>query len=132
MIIIPNILISNFCEACDGEHSEKVWLKKNRYCGKSVFCTSIASLAKMKTVVNIQESKISKTNKQKKKKKQQNKQTNKQTNKKGLEILDRYLSIKNGVISLHGFWENAFYGPTTMDDGRQCHDVRSTDTVKEI
>ncbi len=90
MIIIPNILISNFCEACDGEHSEKVWLKKNRYCGKSVFCTSIASLAKMKTVVNIQESKISKTNKQKKKK---NNKTNKQTSKQTKKVWRFWIDI---------------------------------------
>ncbi len=33
-------------------------------------------------------------------------------------MVDSYLCTKIGVISLDGFWENAFYGRTTTTDAR--------------
>ncbi len=56
-------------------------------------------------------------------------------------MVDSYLSTKFGINLLDGFWENAFYGRRTTDDGRTTdgrtddgrprHGISSADTVKQ-
>ncbi len=46
-------------------------------------------------------------------------------------MVDSYLSTKFGINVLDGFWENAFYGRRTPDDGRPRQGISSADTVKQ-